>query len=172
MLAFIENGQWIEWAGQPRPLNGGNEYQLPRNAEDVFSESDLADYSLSKVEPCVVPDGKVMKSYSIQDVDGAPVQVGVFDDIPEPPFSDLPRPAFLFMMNKIGVTEQQVELLISAMPDGTQDEADAKALALIVFRNQQTFKRDNQLLATLANSAGISGGTIDAAWRVAEQLTW
>jgi len=87
-------------------------------------------------------------------------------------FRDLPRPAFLFMMNKIGVTEAQVEALIDKMPGNSDKEKDAKALALIVFRNQVTFKRDNALLAKLAAAAAISTETIDAAWRAAEGLTW
>lgn len=87
-------------------------------------------------------------------------------------YRDLPRPSFLFMMGKIGVSEAQVEALIDAMPDSTQQEADAKALALIVFRNQQTFKRDNALLATLTAAAGLSEETVNAAWKAAEALTW
>jgi hypothetical protein len=91
---------------------------------------------------------------------------------PPAPFTPLSRPAFLFMMNKIGVTEAYVEALIAALPDGTEQEADAKALAGIVFRNQQTFSRDNPLLATLAAATGLSSETVDAAWRAAEQIRW
>lgn len=84
----------------------------------------------------------------------------------------LQRPAFLFMMNKIGVTEAHVEALIASMPDGTEEEADAKSLALIVFRNQQTFSRDNRLLQTLVDAAGISPQDVDAAWLAAQALSW
>lgn len=87
-------------------------------------------------------------------------------------YRSLPRPAFLFMMNKIGVTEAQVEALIAAMPSGSEAEADAKALALIVFRNQQTFNRDNALLQSLTAAAGISDATVNAAWKAAESLVW
>lgn len=83
------------------------------------------------------------------------------------PFRDIPRPSFLFMMNKIGVTEAQVEALIGQMPAG-----DARDLALIVFRNQQTFKRDNSLLITLTGAAGLTSEQVDTAWRAAEQLIW
>lgn len=89
-----------------------------------------------------------------------------------PRLRTLSRPAFLFMMNKIGVTEAQVEALIAAMPSGSEAEADAKALALIVFRNQQTFNRDNPLLQSLTAAAGISDATVNAAWKAAESLVW
>jgi len=86
---------------------------------------------------------------------------------PPAPFQDLPRPSFLFMMQKIGITETQAEGLISEMPEG-----DTRDLALIVFRNQQTFKRDNSLLNTLTAAAGLTSEQVDTAWRAAEQLTW
>ena len=83
------------------------------------------------------------------------------------PFRDIPRPSFLFMMSKMGITEAQVEGLIGQMPAG-----DARDLALIVFKNQQTFKRDNSLLQTLTAAAGLTSEQVDTAWRAAEQLTW
>jgi hypothetical protein len=122
-------------------------------------------------------------TYSPDDQHGLGPQVGAWlaahpgfpiaEYVPPPePFRPLSRPAFLFMMEKIGVTEAFVETLIDAMPDGTEQEADAKALARIVFRNQQTFSRDNQLLASLAAAAGVSSATVDTAWRAAEQIVW
>ena len=91
---------------------------------------------------------------------------------PPPPYLDLNRSAFLFMMNKIGVTEAAVEALIDKMPDGTPEQADAKTLALIVFRNQQTFARGNQLLQMLTAAAGLTSEAVDAAWRAAERIKW
>lgn len=86
---------------------------------------------------------------------------------PPAPFQDLPRPSLLFMMSKMSITETQVEGLIGQMPEG-----DARDLALIVFKNQQTFKRDNSLLKTLTAAAGLTSEQVDTAWRAAEQLTW
>lgn len=86
---------------------------------------------------------------------------------PPAPFQDIPRPSFLFMMSKMGITETLVEGLIGQMPEG-----DARDLALIVFKNQQTFKRDNSLLNTLTAAAGLTSEQVDTAWRAAEQLTW
>ena len=83
------------------------------------------------------------------------------------PFLDIPRPSFLFMMSKMGITETQVEGLIGQMPAG-----DARDLALIVLKNQQTFKRDNAMLNTLTAAAGLTSEQVDKAWRAAEQLAW
>lgn len=91
---------------------------------------------------------------------------------PPEPFKDLTRPAFLFMMNKIGVSEATVEGIISAVPEDTTAKKDAKALALIVFKNQQTFRRDNPMLQRLAKAAGLTETQVDAAWRQAEQIVW
>lgn len=86
---------------------------------------------------------------------------------PPEPFKDIPRPSFLFMMAKMGISETQVEGLIDQMPEG-----DTRDLALIVFKNQQTFKRDNSLLNTLTAAAGLTSEQVDTAWRAAEQLSW
>lgn len=91
---------------------------------------------------------------------------------PPVPFKSLSRPAFLFMMSKIGVTEAAVEQLIAAMPESTEAEQDAKALALIVFKNTTTFERDNQLLNTLTAAYGLTSEQVDASWRAAEQIAW
>lgn len=87
--------------------------------------------------------------------------------VDESAFRDIPRPSFLFMMSKMGISETQVEGLIGQMPEG-----DTRDLALIVFKNQQTFKRDNSLLNTLTAAAGLTSEQVDTAWRAAEQLTW
>jgi hypothetical protein len=93
-------------------------------------------------------------------------------EAPPVPFKALSRPAFLFMMSKIGVTEAAVEQLIAGMPEGTQTEQDAKALALIVFKNTTTFERTNQLLNTLTAAYGLTTDQVDAAWQAAEQIVW
>jgi hypothetical protein len=112
--------------------------------------------------------------YANEWLDDDDIEVVAFFNPPEPPapFRDLSRPAFLFMMNKIGITEATVEAIIDAMPEETTEQQDAKALALIVFKNQQTFRRSNQLLAALAAGAGLTEAQVDAAWRTAEQIVW
>lgn len=94
--------------------------------------------------------------------------------VPELPvvFNDLPRPSFLFMMGKLGITSDDVKNLINGMPGNTQEQIDRKTLYLIVFDNQQTFKRENELLNTLAFSAGLTEKQVDDAWKVAEALSW
>jgi len=91
---------------------------------------------------------------------------------PPAPFAALSRPAFLFMAAKIGMTESVILGVIATMPESTQEEQDAKMLAEIVFKNQQSFERDNALLVSLAASAGLTTEQVDAAWRTAEAIEW
>jgi len=150
------------WAGEPI-----NAIRYPANIEQLWTAEDLAELGLyTPVDPGV-PDGKVSTGQSVERISGVVTIVHALEDAPAPPFRDIPRPSFLFMMNKIGITEAQVEGLIGQMPPG-----DARDLALIVFKNQQTFKRDNSLLATLTAAAGLTSEQVDTAWRAAEQLTW
>jgi hypothetical protein len=100
-------------------------------------------------------------------IGGEPSQAEIDAVLSPVVFREIPRPSFLFMMSKMGITETQVEGLIGKMPEG-----DARDLALIVFKNQQTFKRDNALLQTLTAAAGLTSEQVDTAWRAAEQLTW
>lgn len=88
------------------------------------------------------------------------------------PFRDLSRPAFLFLMAKLGITKETVHGLVDAMPDSTPEEADAKMLARIVFDEQQSFARNNALLEMLAAAAGLTDDQINSAWRQGEALTW
>lgn len=76
------------------------------------------------------------------------------------------------MMTKIGVTDTQVENLISTMPETKSAERDAEALALLVFHSQQTFQRANTLLNNLWTAAGPSAAAVNSAWRAAEQVVW
>jgi hypothetical protein len=168
-------GVFVTWAGEPI-----NEIRYPANIEQLWLKEDLAELGLfyEPVDPGV-PEGKVSTGQSIALVNGTLTIVHTLENAPPPPeppppppepppsFQDLQRPPFLFMMQKMGITETQVEGLISEMPEG-----DARDLALIVFKNQQTFKRDNTLLNTITEAAGLTSEQVDTAWRAAEQLTW
>ena len=162
-------GVFGTWGGEPI-----NEIRYPANIEQIWPKEDLAELGLfhEPVNPGV-PEGKVSTGQTIALVNGTLTIVHTLVDAPPPPeppppsFQDLQRPPFLFMMQKMGITETQVEGLISEMPEG-----DARDLALIVFKNQQTFKRDNSLLNMLTAAAGLTSEQVDTAWRAAEQLTW
>ena len=71
------------------------------------------------------------------------------------------------MMGKLGIDKATVYGLIDQMPYG-----DEKTLARIVFDEQQSFARDNALLATLTAAAGLTTQQVDDAWRIGESLTW
>ena len=162
-------GVFGTWGGEPI-----NEIRYPANIEQLWSKEDLAGLGLfhEPVNPGV-PEGKISTGQTIALVDGTLTIVHTLEDAPPPPpeppppFQDLQRPSFLFMMGKLGITEEQVEELIGQMPEG-----DARDLALIVFRNQPTFKRDNALLQTLTEAVGLTSEQVDTAWRTAEQLSW
>lgn len=88
------------------------------------------------------------------------------------PYITLSRPAFLFMMNKLGVTETDVYSLINDMPSVTEEEIDEQSLAKLVFANQQSFERDNALLNKLVEMSPLTESQVNTAWRVAEGLKW
>jgi len=99
-------------------------------------------------------------------------QLDALQNPPQPEFPPLSRAAFLFMADKLGLTEQDILALIAAMPETTEAEADAKKLAEYVFKNQQDFERDNQLLNNLIGLSPLTSEQVDTAWGAAAALTW
>lgn len=115
MLAYLEDGTWSRWNDQPRPLNGEGSYQLPRDAETIYSAEELAAYGLVAVTPAEVPEGKVMVSSSIVDQDGAPIEVGVFEDVPDPePLHTTPKD--LIWRRATDQEAEAMELALAAQP--------------------------------------------------------
>ena len=168
-MLYLETSEntFTPWRGEPL-----NDVIYPLSIETLWSPEDLAAEGLYiPVEP-EVPAGKIVVSFTVERVEGVVTKVYTLEDEPPEPFRDLSRPAFLFMMGKLGITKQHVYDLIDAMPVGTSEEADAKALARIVFDEQQTFKRDNALLAALSGAAGLTSEQVDDAWRIGEGLSW
>lgn len=92
--------------------------------------------------------------------------------IPPTPFAPLPRAAFRFMAKKLGLDDVAIKGLIARMPTTTQTEIDAKDLALFVYEDQQTFRRDNKLLESLVLLSPLTSAQVDTAWRQAELLKW
>jgi hypothetical protein len=151
------------------PWNGApiNDVVYPLSIESIWSEQELAAIDLyAPVDPGVA-EGKIATGFTVERVEGVVTKVYVLDDAPPPPFENLSRPAFLFMMGKLGIDKETVYGLIDQMPDG-----DEKTLARIVFDEQQSFARDNALLATLVAAAGLTTQQVDDAWRIGEGLTW
>lgn len=163
-MLYLENppNTFTAWHGEPL-----NDVIYPLAIEALWTPEDLAAEGLYiPVEP-EVPEGKIVVSFTVERVEDVVTKVYVLEDEPPAPFRDLSRPAFLFMMGKLGITKETVYGLIDQMPDG-----DEKTLARIVFDEQQTFKRDNALLATLTAAAGLTSEQVDDAWRIGEGLSW
>lgn len=87
-------------------------------------------------------------------------------------FKPLSRAAFMFAMRKLGVTPEQVKALIASMPEDTEQQADAKLLAGIVFDEHGTFERNNPLLNTLVHLSPLTDEQVDTMWWVAEDIKW
>jgi len=104
----------------------------------------------------------------------APVQaeLDALKAVPDEEFPELSRPSFLFMAKKLGMTEETIEGLIALMPEGTQEEIDAKDIAELVFANQQTFERTNPLLNKLIDMSPLTHEMVDTAWGPAAALNW
>lgn len=163
-MLYLESGDgaFTAWTGLPVA-----DVMYPLSIEGLWSDEELAAIGLFKPVDPGVPEGKVAISFTVERVEGVVTKVYVLDDAPPPPFENLSRPAFLFMMGKLGIDKETVYGLIDQMPDG-----DEKTLARIVFDEQQSFARDNALLATLVAAAGLTTQQVDDAWRIGEGLTW
>lgn len=172
MLAFLDNGSWVKWTNQLRPYNGSELYRIPSNAEEVYSDEELFSFGLYRVVEETIPENKRVTSWSLVERNEKPFKECVYTDILPEPLKDLGRPAFLFMLYKIGFSESTIETLIGSLPESTPEERDEKLLAQIVFKNQQNFHRDNALLNKLAGLANLSDEVIDSAWKEAEKVTW
>ncbi|NGP18931.1 hypothetical protein [Devosia aurantiaca] len=83
MLAYKgDDVSWIEWQGEPRPLNGEGAWELPRNAGDTYSWQRLRTFGLYRVEQGELPAGKVVTARSLEDHNGRPREVLTLDDAP------------------------------------------------------------------------------------------
>ena len=69
-------------------------------------------------------------------------------------------------------TPEQVKALIASMPEDTEQQADAKLLAGIVFDEHGTFERNNPLLNTLVHLSPLTDEQVDTMWWVAEDIKW
>lgn len=114
MLAYLENTTWTRWTGQPRPLNGAGSYQLPRNAEAIYSDDELSAYGLVRVTPAEVPDGQRVVSSAIADQDGAPVEVLELEDIPAPVLTRIPKD--MIWRRATDAEAEQMQAALDAQP--------------------------------------------------------
>lgn len=94
---------------------------------------------------------------------------------PPPPPSEHPedyplnRIQFMAMLKMSG-KEADVLAALAAMPDSSQDEIVAKAVAQSKFENSAEFNRDDPLFAALGSAVGLSDDDIDTLWMQARDI--
>ena len=146
------------------------EYINKEHTDASFTDEDGVVWSVLRVlNGKIQGDGQIPEQAKAWLADGNTIESYVE---PPKPFSTLSRPAFLFMVKKLGLTPDAIKTFIGQLPSTTQDEIDAKDLALLVFENQQTFKRTNPLLAKLVALSPLTDAQVDTAWRIGERLKW
>lgn len=118
MYAYKENGSWVEWDGRPLPLLAdGTVLDVPREWADSEKR---ARFGLYKVLAAVVPAGKRVASYTIEDVDRWPTQVATFEDIAVVVPDFVSSRQFRLQLNASGL-RAQVEQWVAAQDQDTRD---------------------------------------------------
>jgi hypothetical protein len=75
----------------------------------------------------------------------------------------LNRIQFEFMVEKLGLT-QVIDAAIAAMPETTEEEANTKVMARVLFKSGQEFYRLHPLFSSLAPLVGLTEEQLDAIW--------
>lgn len=93
-----------------------------------------------------------------------------FEPAPPPPapapMPTITRRQLRLALLRLGVTGDQVEAQIAAMP-GTPIEREA---AMIEWRDSSTYQRDHPLVVALGAALGLTAAQIDNAWREAATI--
>lgn len=165
MLAFREDTVWYEWTGQHRPLNGAGSFQLPSNAEGIYSADELAAYGLCAVTPDTTPPGQRKVSYSIETQDGLPVEVAVFEPIPAETPTDYPLTARQLRLGLIrnGVALSAVQTAINNLP--TQAQRDE---AQVYWEFSTLIYWDHPMTQALMGLVGVTPQNAVAMWMIAK----
>lgn len=85
---------------------------------------------------------------------------------PPPPMPDITRRQLRLALLHLGVTSDQVEAQIAAMPR-TPIEREA---AMIEWRDSLTYQRDHWLVGALGATLGMTEAQIDDAWMEAAKI--
>lgn len=83
-----------------------------------------------------------------------------------PPLPTITRRQLRLALMRLGVTGDQVEAQIAAMP-GTPIEREA---AMIEWRDSSTYERNHPLVVALGAALGLTAAQIDNAWREAATI--
>ena len=85
---------------------------------------------------------------------------------PPPPLPSITRRQLRLALLRLGVSGDQVEAQIAAMP-GTPIEREA---AMIEWRDSGTYERDHPLVVMLGAALGLTAAQIDDAWKEAATI--
>lgn len=81
-----------------------------------------------------------------------------------PPMPTLTRRQLRLALLSIGITTEQIEAIIAAIPDATD-----RATALIEWQDANTYERDHPLIDDIATAIKVPADQIDALWRWASE---
>jgi hypothetical protein len=157
MKIILKDGQPLAWSPALDPS------KIAQYLDDgIWTADDLAAHGLAAAEPFAVPDGKVKVGAPryVQDKDGAWREEYDVEDAPPPPVpvSVTPRQARL-AIEAAGLTEQVEKAVEAAGP-----------AAKITWDYALEIRRDDPLLAGLAQAIGLSDAQVDALFLQAAQL--
>lgn len=102
----------------------------------------------------------------VTDIELTPEEIAALPPPVVPPLPDITRRQLRLALLRLGVTGDQVEAQIAAMP-GTPIEREA---AMIEWRDSGTYQRDHQLVVALGAALGLTAAQIDAAWMEAATI--
>lgn len=95
-----------------------------------------------------------------------PEEIAALPQPAPPPMPTITRRQLRLALLNLGITSDQVEAQIAAMP-GTPIAREA---AMIEWRDATTYHRDHALVAILGAALGLTESQIDDAWRQAGAL--
>lgn len=162
------------------PYNGEvvNNIRLPGNVEQVWEEEKLISVGLwphSRIAPAdPVPDGKIIVSTHIEEIEGIPTFVNELADAPEPepePLANLKPYQFWTVMRATG-HEDDLRNWVSSLNDEQNPNYDpvAWAYASSVIDYSLEYRRDHPLVESARQVMGVTVSELDDLWAYAATL--
>ena len=100
----------------------------------------------------------------VTQIDWTPEEIAALPPPASPPMPTITRRQLrLALLTRFGVTVEQVETQIAAMP-GTPIEREA---AMIEWQDATTYERNHRLVVALGAALGLTTAQIDDAWKEA-----
>lgn len=102
----------------------------------------------------------------VTEIELTPEEIAALPPPAPPPLPAITRRQLRLALLRLGVTGDQVEAHIAAMP-GTPIEREA---AMIEWRDSGTYERNHPLVVAIGAALGMNETQIDAAWKEAVTL--